>query len=340
MVHFLSVNQTKDGRWHMNMPRPPIQSSDVTATALAIFGLQTYPLPGRAQEFATQVERGAEWLRNASVETNEERTFQILGLAWAGVSPEWFADLADTLQDEQREDGGWAQLPGLESDPYATGLTLFALAESAGRTLEDPAIKNGVRFLLERQAADGTWHVARRAFPFQPPMDSGFPYGADGWISAAGTSWAAMGLAALLDPENPPALDGNLNIPVKSPESSPSPVAVDLSVPHDFVTDIKPLLERSCVACHSGERPKGGYQIESREGLLGGGNRGDAGIVPGDPEASLVMACVTDAIEDSEMPPLGKREKYPALSQAEIASLRAWIQAGAKWPDAVALQKP
>jgi hypothetical protein len=37
--------------------------------------------------------------------------------------------------------------------------------------------------------------VQRRAFPFQPTMDSGFPHGKDSWISAAGTSWAVMALS-------------------------------------------------------------------------------------------------------------------------------------------------
>ena len=51
------------------------------------------------------------------------------------------------------------------------------------------------RFLLNTQLADGTWHVRRRAFPFQPTMDSHFPHGRDGWVSAAGTSWAVMALS-------------------------------------------------------------------------------------------------------------------------------------------------
>lgn len=40
--------------------------------------------------------------------------------------------------------------------------------------------------------------MVRRAFPFQPTMRSGFPHGRDGWISAAGSSWATMALALAL----------------------------------------------------------------------------------------------------------------------------------------------
>jgi hypothetical protein len=66
-----------------------------------------------------------------------------------------------------------------------------------GARLENsqPAIERGRRFLLQTQLEDGTWYVRRRAFPFQPTMDSGFPHGRDSWISAAGTSWAVLALS-------------------------------------------------------------------------------------------------------------------------------------------------
>lgn len=71
--------------------------------------------------------------------------------------------------------------------------------EAGGISSSDPALRRGIDFLLRTQLADGTWHVRRRAHPFQPPMDSGFPHGADGWISSAPTSWAVMALARRLN---------------------------------------------------------------------------------------------------------------------------------------------
>jgi hypothetical protein len=44
-------------------------------------------------------------------------------------------------------------------------------------------------------------------------------------------------------------------------------------------------------------------------------------------------------VEDLEMPPLNRREKYPALTADEIARLRAWIEAGAPWPEAPAANR-
>ncbi len=194
-VHHLAVIQGRDGQWHNNLPRPPIQTGDIGATALAVHALQRYPLPGRRMEFAGRVERARRWLLRSAPQNTDSRAFQLLGLAWAGESPARFRDQSRALTLEQRADGGWSQLPGLSSDAYATGQALYALQVAAGLSDSDPVIQRGRRFLLETQHEDGSWHVRRRAFPFQPTMPSGFPHSRDSWISAAGTSWAVMALS-------------------------------------------------------------------------------------------------------------------------------------------------
>ncbi|HEX4343275.1 MAG TPA: ankyrin repeat domain-containing protein, partial [Verrucomicrobiae bacterium] len=120
-VHHLAVIQAADGRWCNNMPRPPMQSDDVSSTALAIHALQAYPLPGRQAEFTARVNRARKWLWTVKAENQEERIYQLLGLAWAGESPKRLRPLANALLAEQRPDGGWAQLQALNSDAYATG---------------------------------------------------------------------------------------------------------------------------------------------------------------------------------------------------------------------------
>jgi ankyrin repeat protein len=202
-VHHLAAIQDADGRWHNNLPRPPLQTGDIGATALAIHALQRYPLPGREAEFQQRVARARQWLWKQSSANTDSRAYQLLGLAWAGESPRKLKSLAKALLAEQRADGGWAQLPGLESDAYATGQVLYALRVAAGLKRTDPAIDRGTRHLLTTQLADGTWRVRRRAFPFQPTMNSGFPHGRDSWISAAGTSWAVMALSL---PDREPGL--------------------------------------------------------------------------------------------------------------------------------------
>jgi hypothetical protein len=105
----------------------------------------------------------------------------------------------------------------------------------------------------------------------------------------------------------------------------------------DFVRDIKPLLERSCVGCHSGDKPKGDFRVDSREALLKGGKSGEPAVVPHHSKESPIIRFISDEVEDLEMPPLGKREKYPALSKHEIARLRAWLDEGAPWAEGVTL---
>src|SRR4051794_37252453 len=56
VVHHLVTIQASDGRWITGIPRPPIESSDVTATALAIRGLKSYGWQGRQEEFAASIQ--------------------------------------------------------------------------------------------------------------------------------------------------------------------------------------------------------------------------------------------------------------------------------------------
>jgi len=85
-------------------------------------------------------------------------------------------------------------LPTLQTDAYETGQALVALNLSGQVATSDPAYQRGVAYLLSTQLADGSWLVQTRANPFQPYKESGFPHGKNQWISASGSSWAAMAL--------------------------------------------------------------------------------------------------------------------------------------------------
>ena len=97
-----------------------------------------------------------------------------------------------------------------------------------------------------------------------------------------------------------------------------------------YAKDIQPIIEKSCLKCHSGEKPKSKYKVETREGLIKGGESGDAAIIPGKSDKSPLVHYIADLVVDMEMPPTDKRDKYPALTKDQIALIRAWIDQGAK----------
>ncbi len=332
-VHHLVTVQASDGRWINNLPRPPMLSSDVSATALSIHAIKHYGWRGRKEEFTASIEHARQWLWTVDAETNEETIFQLLGLHWAGEQADKLSCLTRSLLQEQRKDGGWAQLPTLESDAYATGEALYTLAQFVKDPITDPAWQRGMRFLLERQEDDGTWHVARRAFPFQPTMNSSFAHHRDSWISAAATSWAVLALtqaSPIGSASGKPAI-ARQTLPVRTPKNGPR---------IHFAQQVKPLLERSCAACHSGEKPRGLFRIDGRQFILKGGASGAAAIVPGNSEKSPLIDYVSGTAPDSEMPPKAKRKRFPALNTGEVALLRAWIDQGAEWPNGVLLSVP
>lgn len=340
IVHQLATLQLQDGHWRWNLPRPPIQASDITATAMAVEAIQDFLIPGRRAELESRVSRARTWLAKARAETNEERVHQILGLARAGEKAASLRKLADALIQLQRADGGWGQLAGLDSDAYATGQSLYALLEGAQLPANHDAIRRGLDYLCRTQRADGSWYVRSRSHPFQPPMESGFPHGKDSWISCTGTSWAVLALCRSIDPSKPLSpLPAVADTASKAAPSNPV-AAVRIAAGVEFVRDIQPLLERSCAACHSGPRPKGGFLVTERAALLRGGARGEPVVVPGNPVASPLMRFVQDQVEDLEMPPTAKRDKFPGFTQDDLAKLAGWIAQGAEWPQGVVLHPP
>ena len=94
--------------------------------------------------------------------------------------------------------------------------------------------------------------------------------------------------------------------------------------------DIKPIFEKSCVKCHSGERPKSKYSMESLASIIKGGSSDETAIVAGSSAKSPLVHYIADLVEELEMPPLDKRDKYPALTKEQVGLVMAWIDQGAK----------
>ncbi len=105
------------------------------------------------------------------------------------------------------------------------------------------------------------------------------------------------------------------------------PVASDAKGVNFFETRIRPLVANKCYPCHSqaSKKAKGGLLLDSREGLLKGGDSGPL-FVGGNPDASLLIKAVRHSDKELRMPP---KEK---LTAAQVADLEAWVKLGAPLP--------
>lgn len=193
-ARFLASRQLSDGSWRIVEHRPPLESSDIEVTAVSMRALQIYAPKSLRVRYDKSIQLAAAWLATAQPRTTEDRAFQVLGMNWAGTSREAIQKAAEKLVNEQNPDGGWAQIPTIPSDAYATGQGLVALMESRAIAVNSAVFERGVRFLLGTQLPDGSWYVKSRSAPFQPYFDSGFPHEHDQWISNAATSWATEAL--------------------------------------------------------------------------------------------------------------------------------------------------
>jgi N-acyl-D-amino-acid deacylase len=196
--------QEPNGEWmqpHVDT-RQPLCLAYIANTALSMRALQLYAPKTDRAVYAKSIQTAAAWLASAQSFNNDDLGWRLVGLAWAGTDAAATQKARDELLAAQKPDGGWSDLPSMESTAYATGKSLVAL-HIGGVPASDPAYQRGVKWLLDNQQEDGSWYVQTRALAFQPSFDAGFPHSHNQFISAAGTNWAAMALTlALPDPKS------------------------------------------------------------------------------------------------------------------------------------------
>ena len=101
----------------------------------------------------------------------------------------------------------------------------------------------------------------------------------------------------------------------------------------DFVHDIRPLLEKHCYACHSGDQAKSGLRLDLKAAAFKGGDGWGPAIVPGKADDSPLVQFARGDDPDLRMPP--KESDVPPLAASDIERLVAWVNTGAVWPDGV-----
>lgn len=225
MVAYLLKLQDADGHWELHSIRPPAEESLMMCAVIAAVGIKSYAVESQREAATAALNKARAWLAAAKVETHEDRVARLWGLSLlGGDTDEQLAAARRLLLESQRSDGGWAQLPEMESDAYATGTALYVLldtlpaygrggrgsrAEVGVRNAEfgkqndgeasaesrDPAVTRAADWLLKSQLEDGSWHVKTRAKPVQVYFDNGDPHGKDQFLSMAATAWSTAALA-------------------------------------------------------------------------------------------------------------------------------------------------
>ena len=110
---------------------------------------------------------------------------------------------------------------------------------------------------------------------------------------------------------------------VAAQDNTPAPKS-----PAFYTQRVLPIFEANCYRCHGGMFHRGGLSISTRAGMLKGGHDGPV-IVPGDAAQSLMIKLIRHegpADDPMPMPPKTK------ISDADIATVTQWIQAGAVMP--------
>ncbi len=127
--------------------------------------------------------------------------------------------------------------------------------------------------------------------------------------------------------------------------SSPGRLASQNTAPMvDFDRDVHTILATKCLACHSAEKRSGGLSLATYSDVLDGGRSGGA-VRPGNSAGSLILQRITGAT--APQMPFG----LPPLSEAEVNSIRVWIDQGAratptsdpargKWEAPLTLERP
>ena len=109
---------------------------------------------------------------------------------------------------------------------------------------------------------------------------------------------------------------------------------VSPAVAVDFAHEVVPILRKYCGECHTGDKKKGGFSMNTRASLLEGSENG-AVLTPGRADHGRLLEAIISADPDERMPPKGDR-----LSPTEVTTLRKWVATGALWTEGFAFKQP
>ncbi len=198
VVEFLLGWNDNSPHWTAQSKRPPSEGSRFTSTFLALSGLDAYGFDEKKEAIIKRRIAARDWLIETQASTTEDQVFRLRAMGLAQVDGQHITKAVQEILTQQRDDGGWAQLTDLDSDAYATGSALIALQQSGQIKSASKVYQRGLKFLINSQKKDGSWHVVSRSHPIQKFYESSFPHGKDQFISCSGTAWATLALLQAL----------------------------------------------------------------------------------------------------------------------------------------------
>lgn len=190
LLETVKSDQLENGSWsYWPETRPPMfGNSDESTTALATLALVFAVASGDEGAKAAR-DKATKWLADTRTDDDPQSTALRL-VIWERLSrpAEECQTLVRRIKERQNADGGWSQAKDMESDAWATGQALYALAHT-GIMASDPTISRAHAFLIETQREDGSWPMSSRpTVPGGKGSTSLIP------ITGAGSAWAVLGL--------------------------------------------------------------------------------------------------------------------------------------------------
>lgn len=104
--------------------------------------------------------------------------------------------------------------------------------------------------------------------------------------------------------------------------------AEETSSTNNFTENVLPILRKNCFRCHGEKNQEAGLRLDVSSAVFASADSGEPIVVPENPAASLLVQRVAGDSHGEQMPP-----DAPPLSNADLETLRRWIQQGADWPD-------
>lgn len=195
------TKQQPDGSWEFfaGLRRPPINESQTIDAAWIILALEGETGPNSSESQRMALEKARAWMAGiwkndpAVPSTIQDKVFSVLMASRAGKPRKEMQTTLDELLALQRPNGGWAQLPEMPADAYATGQVLYAMS-LVDYTADQPEIKRAIDFLVATAQPDGSWTMTSRSTPDGSPGSATLLTP----ITCAASSWAALSLARLV----------------------------------------------------------------------------------------------------------------------------------------------